>query len=62
MMRNFFQRSSFLNVAGEKGNRSAKAYDDGDGKPDEALKWPANAILFPHSDHGNEKYAEKYSQ
>ena len=48
-MRDLFQRSSLLNVRGEKGNDSAGAYD-GDGEPDDAPKWPAEAVFLPHRD------------
>jgi len=42
----FFQRPGFLNVSGEKGN-GIGAYD-GQGEPDDAPKWPAKPIFFPH--------------
>ena len=58
-----FQRSSLLNVSGEKGNNST-GDNDGQGEPDDAPKWPAKPVLLPHGDQrqGNENYAEKYNQ
>ena len=62
-MGNFFQRSSLLNVSGEKGNDSAGTYD-GDSEPDDAPKWPAKTILFPHGDQrvNDAGYAQEYNQ
>ena len=48
-MRDLFQRLSFLNVSGEKGNDSTGAYD-GNSEPDDAPQWPAETVLLPHGD------------
>jgi len=36
-----------MNVSGEKGNDRTGA-DDSHAEPDDAPKWPAKTILFPH--------------
>ena len=48
-MRDFLQRSCFLNVSGEKGDHGTGARD-GDREPDDAPKWPAKPVLLPHGD------------
>ena len=47
-MRNFLQRSSLLNVSGEKGNGAGNY--DGESEPNDTFKWPAKTILFAHGD------------
>jgi hypothetical protein len=47
MVGDLLQRSGFLNVSGEKDNDGTGAYDR-DGEPDDAPKWPAKTIFFPH--------------
>ena len=43
-VRHFLQRSSLLNVSGEKCDHSTRTCD-GDGEPDDAPKWPAEMVL-----------------
>ena len=43
-----FLRSSFLNVAGEKGNGAGNY--DGDSEPNDTFKRPTKTVLLPHGD------------
>jgi hypothetical protein len=45
----FLQRPGCLFVSSEKGNNRTGTYD-GHCEPDDAAKWPAQPILFPHGD------------
>ena len=42
------QRSSLLNVAGEKGNGAGNY--DGDSEPNDTFKRPTKTVLLPHGD------------